>query len=123
MARYLLSVQVGPEDRPQQMTDEDMRRGFERVARLEEDMRAAGALVMSGRLEGPDAAVVINASNGKVVATDGPFVESKEIIGGFYIIEAPDREAALEWASRTSATISKPIEVRPFFAFADAPAG
>ena len=119
MARYLISVHVGPGDRPQRMTDEQMREGYERVAQLEEEMRSAGALVMSGRLEGPDSAFVVNATNGKVVTTDGPFVEAKEIIGGFYIIEAPDREAAAEWASRTSAAINKPIEVRPFFASAD----
>ena len=119
MTRYLLSVHVGPDDRPQQMTDEETRHGFERVARLEDDMRSAGALVMSGRLEGPDASVVVDATNGRMVTTDGPFVESKEMIGGFYVIEAPDRETAVEWASRTSAAISMPIEVRPFFASAD----
>lgn len=120
MARYLLSVQVGTDDRPQQMSDEEMRRGYERVAQLEDDMRSAGALVMSGRLEGPDNAIVVDASKGKVLTTDGPFVESKEVIGGFYIVEAPDRESAVQWASRTSAAISMPIEVRPFFASADA---
>ena len=119
MTRYLLSVHVGPDDRPQQMTEEETRHGYERVARLEEEMRSAGALVMSGRLEGPDSSLVVDANNGKVLTTDGPFMESKEAIGGFYIIEAPDREAAVEWASRTSAAISMPIEVRPFFATSD----
>jgi hypothetical protein len=119
MARFLLSVHVGTDDRPQQMSDDDQRRGYERVARLEEDMRSAGVLVMSGRLEGLDQTVVVDASNGKVLTTDGPFVESKEMIGGFYVIEAPDSTAAVEWASRTSAAISEPIEVRPFFAMAD----
>jgi hypothetical protein len=119
MARFFLSVHVGPDDRPGQMTDDEMRRGYERIASLEEDMRSAGALVMSGRLEGPDSSLVVSASNGKVLTTDGPFLESKEVIGGFYVIEAPDRAAAVEWASRTSAAISQPIEVRPFFAMAD----
>ena len=119
MARYLLSVHVGTDDRPQQMSDEDQRRGYERVASLEDDMRAAGALVMSGRLEGPDSSLVVDATNGNALTTDGPFVEAKEVIGGFYVIEAPDREAAVEWASRTSAAISMPIEVRPFFATSD----
>lgn len=119
MARYLLSVHVGPDDHPQQMTDAEQREGYERVARLEEEMRSAGALVMSGRLEGPDRAVMVDASNPKAMTTDGPFMESKEVIGGFYIIEAPDRGAAVDWASRTSSAIGMPIEVRPFFASAD----
>jgi hypothetical protein len=48
--------------------------------------------------------------------TDGPFLESKEAIGGFYVIEAADDEVALDWASKSSAAISMPIEVRPFWA-------
>ena len=119
MARYLLSVHVDTDDRPQQMSEEEQRRGYERVASLEQDMRAAGALVMSGRLEGPASSVVVDATNGKALTTDGPFLESKEVIGGFYVVEAPNRAAAVDWASRTSAAISMPIEVRPFFATSD----
>jgi hypothetical protein len=77
-------------------------------------MRTAGALVFSGRLDEPDSAAVVQATNGKVQTTDGPFLESKEAIGGFYIIEAPTQDAALEWASKTSAVVGMPIEVRPF---------
>ena len=47
--------------------------------------------------------------------TDGPFVESKEHLAGFYIIEADDLDAALGWAARTSTIIGMPIEVRPFW--------
>jgi hypothetical protein len=46
--------------------------------------------------------------------TDGPFAETKEQLGGFYILEVPDLAAALEWASRVSDAIDSPIEVRPF---------
>lgn len=119
MARYLLSVNVGTDDRPQQMTDEEMREGHDKVARLEADMRSSGSLVMSARLEGPEAAFEVNATNGTPLTTDGPFVESKEVIGGFYIVEAPDRDTAREWAARTSAAIGMPIQVRPLFASAD----
>lgn len=112
MARYLLSVHVGADDRPQQMSEEDVRRGYERVADLEAEMRAVNALVMSARLEGADSAAVVRATNGEVLTTDGPFLEAKEAIGGFYIVEAPTREAALEWAAKTSAAIDMPIEVR-----------
>ena len=77
-------------------------------------MRAARALVFSGRLDEPDRAAVVRAQNGTVQTTDGPYLESKEAIGGFYIIEAPTQDAALEWASKTSAVVGMPIELRPF---------
>jgi hypothetical protein len=50
------------------------------------------------------------------LVTDGPFAESKEQLGGFYIIEAEDLDAALAWAARVTAVITHPIEVRPFWA-------
>ena len=58
---------------------------------------------------------MVRATNGKAFVTDGPYVEAKEIAGGFYLIEAPDRDAATEWATRTSSAIGMPIEVRAVF--------
>jgi hypothetical protein len=81
---------------------------------LESEMRSAGAFIFAGRLHEPETATVVRASDGDVVTTDGPFLESKEQIGGIYIVEADDLDAALRWASRTSALIKMPIEVRPF---------
>ncbi|MGH2455398.1 MAG: YciI family protein [Candidatus Limnocylindria bacterium] len=115
MTRYLLSVHTTADARPEAMTSEEVQQGYARVAALEEDMRTAGALLFSGRLTAPSAARVVRASGRKIRMTDGPFLESKEAIGGFYIVEAADDEAALDWASKTSAAISMPIEVRPFW--------
>jgi hypothetical protein len=84
-------------------------------------MESAGAWVFSGRLHEPDTATVVRMSNGAVLTTDGPFVEAKEHLGGFYVIEAEDLDAALAWASKVTAAINAPIEVRPFAAFADEP--
>jgi hypothetical protein len=78
-------------------------------------MKATGAWLFSGRLTEPDLATVVRASGGDVVTTDGPFVESKEHLAGFYIVEADDLDAALGWAAKTSAIIGMPIEVRPFW--------
>ena len=114
MTHYLLSVHTGAGQPEQAMTDDDMRQYGERITELEDEMRAAGALVFSGRLDNPATAAVVRAKNGKVSTTDGPFLESKEAIGGFYIIEAPTHDAALEWGSKTSAVVGMPIEVRPF---------
>jgi len=114
MSRYLLSVHsAAGEERPP-MTDEDMRRGFEQISGLEAEMRAAGAFLFSGRLDGASAARVVRPAKGRTRTTDGPFVETKEHLGGFYIIEAPDHEAALNWASKVTLAIHAPIEVRAF---------
>ena len=58
----------------------------------------------------------LGMSGGEVVTTDGPFVESKEHLGGFYVVEAEDLDAALAWASKATAAVGKPIEVWPFAA-------
>ena len=118
MTHYLLSVHTN--DKPTEpMTDEKMHRSHEQVGKLEAEMKASQALVLSGRLHGPDTATVVRVTDGEVITTDGPFLEAKEQIGGFYIIEAENLDAALGWASKTSAAISMPIEVRPFFGIAD----
>ena len=114
MTQYLLSVHSVEGEARNPMTDEEMRQFMERVGALEEEMKSAGAWVLSGRLHEPDTATVVRISDGEVLTTDGPFAESKEHLGGFYIIEADDLDAALAWASKTSAAVAKPIEVRPF---------
>jgi hypothetical protein len=98
------------------MSEDDMRRSYARVAEIEADLHASGAWVFSGRLMAPDEAVVVRSRNGDVLRTDGPFAETKEQLGGFYIISAEGPEDASAWAARVSEAIGQPIEVRPFFA-------
>ena len=118
MTHYLLSVHTS--DQPAEpLTDEAVQRSQEAIGTLEAEMKASSALVLSGRLHGPDTATVVRVTDGKAITTDGPFLEAKEQIGGFYIIEAENLDEALGWASKTSAAINKPIEVRPFFGIAD----
>ena len=114
MSQYMLAVYSSDEPR-EPMTDEEMRAGFALVGALEEEMRAANALVYSGRLLEPARAKVVRPRRrpGKGT-TDGPFVETKEHIGGLYIIDAPDTDAAVAWASKVSDAIDSPIEVWPF---------
>jgi hypothetical protein len=114
MPRYLLSTHtVEGEARPP-MADGEMRQFMTRIGALEEDMRSAGAWVFSGRFHGLDAATVVRSDGGQVLTTDGPFAEAKEHLGGFYVVEAEDLDAALAWGSKTAACIMRPIEVRPF---------
>ena len=118
MAHYLLSVHSVAGEVHEQPTEEEMAQSFKQLGALEEEMKSAGAWVFSGRLTEPDMATVVRmsggVSGGEVLTTDGPFIESKEHLGGFYIIEAEALDAALGWASKTTASVSKPIEVRPF---------
>jgi hypothetical protein len=116
MAQYLLSVHSVEGEVREPMTEQEMQRSWKQVSILEKEMLSAGAWVFSGRLHEPDTATVVRVANGEVLTTDGPFVESKEHLGGFYIIEARDLDAALAWASRVTAAIKVPIEVRPFAA-------
>src|SRR3989442_4474405 len=114
MALYLLPVRSVEGEVGDPMTDEEMQQSWKEIQVLNEEMRSAGAWVFGGALHEPDTATVVRISEGEVLTTDGPFAESKEHLGGFYIIEAENLDAALVWASKTTAAVSHPIEVRPF---------
>jgi hypothetical protein len=115
MGQYLLSTYtVEGEDSAGPSTPEEMGAFMQRVATLEAEMDACGTFVFGGALHGPDAATVVRAGEGDAVMTDGPFVEAKEHIAGFYIIDADDLDEALGWARKVVDAIDHPIEVRPF---------
>ncbi len=116
MSQYLLSTYAGEQPvASEPMTPEQMQGFMERINALEADMKESGTFVFTGRLHDPDAATVVRSTDGDVVMTDGPFVESKEHIAGFYIINADDLDEALAWASKVVDAINHPIEVWPFF--------
>jgi hypothetical protein len=86
-----------------------------RVEAWDAELKAAGVWVFSGGLHSPSTATVLHRKNSDVLITDGPYVEGKEHLGGFTIIEVPDLDVALEWARKLSDAIGVlPIEVRPF---------
>ena len=115
MSQYLLSTYAVEGEVPgAPRTPEEMQRFMERVAALEAEMEASGNFVFGGALHGPDAATVVRLSDGDPVMIDGPYVESKEHIAGFYIINADDLDAALAWGRKVVDAIQHPIEVRPF---------
>jgi hypothetical protein len=121
--RYLLSTHTIEGEQREPMADEEMRATYQRLATIEQEMGASGAWVFSARLHGPETATVVRVAGGEVLTTDGPFVESKEHLAGFYLIEAEDLDAALSWAGRVTEAIGRPIEVRPLAGFADEPGG
>ena len=77
-------------------------------------LEADGHWVFAGGLASPSTATVIDNRNGEPVLTDGPFLESKEYLAGFWIIEAPDLDVALELAVEGSKRCNRKVEVRPF---------
>jgi hypothetical protein len=79
-----------------------------------ERLRTEGHWVFAGGLASPGAATVIDNRAGEPIVTDGPFLESKEYLAGFWVIEAPDLDAALELATAGSRACNRKVEVRPF---------
>ena len=111
MALYLLSIYQP--DGPVPPADVLEAVGRELHA-LNQEIKAAGAWVFARGLHAPDTATVVRLRERELVTTDGPYVEGKEHIGGFWIVNAPDLDAALHWAARAARATTLPIEVRPF---------
>ncbi len=115
MSQYLLSTYTSTEGAPTAPGSlEEMGAFMSRVIALEADMTSTGTFLFGGALHGPDASTVVRAIDADMIMTDGPFVEAKEHIAGFYVIEAQDLDEALSWARRVVDAIGRPIEVRPF---------
>lgn len=115
MSQYLLATYAVDGHVPgAPTTPEETQTFMERVTALEAEMEASGIFVFGGGLYGPDASTVLTPTTGDLVMTDGPFVESKDHIAGFYIINADDLDDALEWARKVVTALNHPIEVRPF---------
>ena len=111
MTRYLLTI-FQPDDGPPDA--ETMDQVAKDLHELNAELRAAGSWVFTGGLHPASSATVVRSRDGDRIITDGPYVEGKEHVGGFWIIDAPDLDAALGWADRASAATALPIEVRPF---------
>lgn len=112
MTQYLLSV-IHDYDAPPPPEDE-IQQMYKDVDVVNQKMMADGAWVFGGGLEAPSTATVVRSEDGEVLTTDGPFAEAKEHLGGFWVIEAPDLDAALSWAAQATAACRVPVEVRPF---------
>jgi hypothetical protein len=112
MKQYLLSV-CYPAGGTQPPPDA-LQRIMRDVHAIQKEMQAAGVWVFSGGLTAPSSATVLRHQGGGLITTDGPFIESKEQIGGITILTAPDLDAALAWARKLAHAIGTPIEVRPF---------
>ncbi|MFJ3950649.1 YciI family protein [Streptomyces libani] len=110
MTHYLLSIYQpdGPPPPPEFL--EPIMRDVEA---LNDELRAAGAWVFAGGLHPPGTATVVRQKDNEMLTTDGPYIEGKEHIGGFTVIQAPDLDAALGWGRKLARATTLPIEVRP----------
>jgi hypothetical protein len=112
VTQYLLAVHgVEGEEPPAPEVIEVMYRD---VDAFNHKMMDQGVWVFGGGLHEPSTATVVRVEDGQVVMTDGPFIEAKEHLGGFWVIEAPDLDAALAWAAEARVACQGAVEVRPF---------
>ena len=118
--RFMASL-IFDEAQMDEVTRDQMEEIATEMNQYNDELREAGVM-LAGEGLGPSrmARTLRWGEAGKPVATDGPFAESKEQLGGFWIIEAPDLDAALAWAKDASAACEGPVEVRPFQSESDA---
>jgi hypothetical protein len=112
MTLYLLSIYQPDGDPPPPEVLEPVMR---QIHALNEEIKAAGGWVFTGGLHAPSTATVVRMRDRELLTTDGPYVESKEHVGGFWIVRAKDLDVALGWARKAAQAVAPlPIEVRPF---------
>jgi hypothetical protein len=111
MTHYLLSMHYG-EETP---SDEELEPVMKQVELFNQELRDGGAWVFTAGLEPASTATVVRLEGGEAVTTDGPYLETKEHLGGFWVIQADDLDAALEWGAKAAAALNGglAIEVRP----------
>jgi hypothetical protein len=113
MPQYLLSVWHDEPYDDIDFTSPDMQRRVAQVSELNAALEKAGAWVFGTGLRPASSATVVRSTGDDVSMTDGPYAETKEQMGGFWIVEAPDLDAALDWAAKAAAACEGPVEVRP----------
>ena len=114
MAQYLLSVHHDGTEDFENMDPAAMQEVFAAVDAFNNELQASGSWVFAGGLEPITASTTVDATGSEVIVTDGPFSESKEYLGGFWIVDVPDLDAALDVAKKGSAACQGKVEVRPF---------
>lgn len=116
MTHYLLAVH-GPAERTEfgnYGSKEEMEAVFAATGAFNEQLKADGYWVFAGGLAPADTASVVDGQGDKPLVTDGPYLESKELLGGFWVIDAPDLDVALDLAAKASKACGGKVEVRPF---------
>ncbi len=116
MPQYMLLIYDDPSgapaaDSPERQAEHGRWMGYTQA------MRDAGVFVAGDALHGAETASTVRVPNGERVVTDGPFAETKEILGGYYVLDLPDLDAALTWAEQAPNVARGSVEVRPVVDF------
>ena len=111
MAEYLIAFN---DEWVPELTDEDLRQAAKAAGAVRAEMTAAGVLIFTGGLDDAAPVFSVDASSGTPLFTDGPYVESKEYLGGFAVVDVADEEAARLWAGKIAVACGWPQEVRRF---------
>ena len=115
MPQYLLSVYGDEAEVAKLQANEELvQEMYAGVDKLNRRMMEEGAWIFGGGLHPSSTATVVRAKDGDIITTDGPYIEAKEMLGGFWIIKATDLDAALTWAKDATVACAAPVEVRPF---------
>jgi hypothetical protein len=112
--QYLLMAYVDETGWPK-MSKSDQEQGMAAYAAYGEALKTSGVMKGSNRLQPSSVATTVRSTNGKSQVLDGPYVDSKEQLGGYFLIDVPDLDAALSWASRCPAVNHGVVEVRPIW--------
>ena len=113
MTQYLLSVWHDA-DYDVDFSSPDAQRLGAQVGAFNDELTSTGTWVFGGGLLPASSATVLHGEADGVSMTDGPYAESKEQMGGFWVIDVPDLDAAREWGRKAAAACEGPVEVRPF---------
>lgn len=118
MKQYLLAVHHDSEaeHNGDEMSPETLARMYKQVDEFNKELAANNLEVFAGGLHAPSSATVVRLNDDKTetFTTDGPYAETKEQLGGFWVVKAPDLDAALELARKAALACEGPVEVRPF---------
>jgi hypothetical protein len=111
--KYLCLI-YDEEKKWQTMSREDGEALMQEYFTFTKDIRQSGHYLGGNDLQPTKNATTVRVRTGRLSTTDGPFAETKEQLGGFWVIEAPDLDAALAWAAKATVACRGPVEVRPF---------
>jgi hypothetical protein len=122
MTQYLLSLPHDTDESPtlESMDPGEAEKAMAAAGAFIEELMSSGSFLFAGGLHPPATAVTVDHTGDTLQRTDGPFVEAPEYLGGFWVIEAADQDAAVGWAAKASKALSSRVEVR---ALQDAPNG
>ena len=112
MPQYLMSV-WHDDEYVVDFSSEEAQRNVAQVGAFNDKIMSAGVWVFGAGLHPASSATVVRTQADQVSMTDGPYAESKEQMGGFWVIEVPDMDAALDWAAQAAVACEGPVEVRP----------